>query len=99
MNFGETFEEEGEFVAGWFFVVYDECIDRHEARGVGPGQYMRRRFGVQLRCVAGHKAEKLLTQRSQRAQSGREKRERRGKREEREERELKLFRGICRVQR
>src|SRR5216684_9119180 len=30
MDLGETFEEKREFVARGFFVVYDECVDRHD---------------------------------------------------------------------
>jgi hypothetical protein len=43
VHLGKTFQEEGELVAGGLFVVYDECIDRHDASGNGRGQYMRTR--------------------------------------------------------
>src|SRR5882672_670082 len=40
VHLGKTLQEEGEFVAGGFFVVYDECVDRHDATGHGRGEYM-----------------------------------------------------------
>jgi hypothetical protein len=31
MDFRKTLEEEGEFVARGFFVVYDQCVNRHDS--------------------------------------------------------------------
>ncbi len=72
MHLGKTLEEEGEFVAGGFFVVHNECVDRHDAQWTWAWPvYANGRLAFNLEA----KAEELLTRRSQRAQRRDERRE------------------------
>src|SRR5258705_5437632 len=81
VHLGKTFEKEGEFVAGRLFVVYNECIDRHDASGYARGQYMRT---GSLRSTWVSAPEKGPNTGSQRARQ-----------ETCVLNRVKLFRGIC----